>query len=58
MPRKARLNVPGIPLHVIQRANNREPCFFYSSRIEAAMNRQARLGQPGRLRSKNTQPER
>jgi putative transposase len=28
MPRAARLVVPGIPLHVVQRGLNRQPCFF------------------------------
>ena len=28
MPRRARLSVPGIPWHVIQRGNNRSPCFY------------------------------
>lgn len=28
MARKPRFNLPGIPQHVIQRGNNREPCFF------------------------------
>lgn len=28
MPRKPRFNLPGIPQHIIQRGNNREPCFF------------------------------
>ena len=28
MPRRPRLYVPGIPSHVIQRGNNRQPCFF------------------------------
>ena len=28
MPRKPRFNLPGIPQHVDQRGNNREPCFF------------------------------
>ena len=28
MPRRSRLIVPGIPLHVIQRGNNRQACFF------------------------------
>lgn len=28
MPRKSRFNLVGIPQHVIQRGNNREPCFF------------------------------
>ncbi len=31
MPRKPRFNLPGIPQHVIQRGNNREPCFFTES---------------------------
>jgi len=28
MTRKPRFNIPGIPQHVIQRGNNREPCFY------------------------------
>lgn len=28
MPRRARLMLPGIPLHVVQRGNNRAACFF------------------------------
>ncbi len=28
MPRKPRFHLPGIPQHVIQRGNNREPCFY------------------------------
>lgn len=28
MPRIARLAVPGVPLHVVQRGNNRQACFF------------------------------
>ena len=28
MPRKPRFNLVGLPQHVIQRGNNREPCFF------------------------------
>ncbi len=28
MPRRARLVVPGIPWHIIQRGNNRTPCFY------------------------------
>ena len=28
MPRRARLTLAGIPLHIIQRGNNRSPCFF------------------------------
>jgi len=28
VPRKPRFTLPGVPQHVIQRGNNREPCFF------------------------------
>ncbi|PTR10619.1 REP element-mobilizing transposase RayT [Nitrosospira sp. Nsp5] len=28
MPRRARLVLPNIPLHIIQRGNNRQACFF------------------------------
>lgn len=28
MPREPRFNLPGIPQHIIQRGNNREPCFY------------------------------
>lgn len=28
MPRKPRFDLPGVPQHVIQRGNNREPCFY------------------------------
>jgi len=28
MPRKQRMYLPGLPCHVVQRGNNREPCFF------------------------------
>ena len=27
MPRKPRFDLPGVPQHIIQRGNNREPCF-------------------------------
>ncbi len=27
MPRRARLSVPGVPWHIIQRGNNRAVCF-------------------------------
>ena len=29
MPRPKRICVPGIPLHVVQRGNNRQPCFLH-----------------------------
>ena len=28
MPRRARLLLPGVPLHLIQRGNNRSACFY------------------------------
>jgi putative transposase len=28
VPRKPRFTLPGVPQHVIQRGNNREPCFY------------------------------
>jgi len=31
MPRMARLALPGVPLHVVQRGNNRQPCFYHAS---------------------------
>ena len=31
MPRRSRIIVPNVPLHIIQRGNNRQPCFFHDS---------------------------
>ena len=28
MPRRARLALPEVPVHIIQRGNNRQACFF------------------------------
>jgi putative transposase len=28
MPKRARMYFPGLPYHVVQRGNNREPCFI------------------------------
>ena len=28
MPRRPRLNLAGLPQHIVQRGNNRQPCFF------------------------------
>jgi putative transposase len=28
MPRRARIMAPGLPVHIVQRGNNRQPCFF------------------------------
>lgn len=29
MPRQPRVHLPGVPLHIVQRGHNREPCFFF-----------------------------
>lgn len=29
MPRRARIRAPGIPLHIVQRGNNRAACFYH-----------------------------
>ena len=31
MARKPRFNLPGVPQHIVQRGNNREPCFYTSA---------------------------
>jgi len=48
MPRQPRLDVPGIAQHVIQRGNDRQPCFFrdvdrlrYLPNLREAANRRA-----------------
>jgi putative transposase len=28
MPRRARIHLDGVPLHIVQRGHNRAPCFF------------------------------
>ena len=38
MPRKKRFNLPGIPQHVIQRGNNREPCFYSTQDYQQYLN--------------------
>ena len=35
MPRKPRFQVPGVPAHVVQRGNNRQPIFFEPSDYSA-----------------------
>lgn len=35
MARRPRFVLPGVPQHVIQRGNNREPCFFSSEDCQA-----------------------
>ena len=46
MPRRARLALPNVPLHLIQRGNNRQVCFFadegyrfYLDRVAESANR-------------------
>ncbi len=39
MPRKPRFTLPGYPQHVIQRGNNREPCFFGDDDCHAYLDR-------------------
>lgn len=34
MPRRARIAVPGILWHIIQRGNNRSPCFYVDAGLE------------------------
>lgn len=29
MPRRSRVHLDGVPLHIVQRGHNREPCLFY-----------------------------
>jgi len=31
MPRMSRLALPGVPLHLVQRGNNRQACFFHEA---------------------------
>ena len=28
MPRRPRIHLPGVPLHIVQRGHNRDACFF------------------------------
>ena len=44
MPRKPRFNLPGIPQHVIQRGNNREPCFYDRSDYRCYLDGLAEVG--------------
>ena len=38
MPRKPRFNLIGVPQHVIQRGNNRDPCFFAEDDYQRYLN--------------------
>lgn len=42
MPRKPRLYLPDIPAHIVQRGNNREPCFFAEDDYRFYLDRLAR----------------
>jgi len=48
MPRRARLSVPGIPWHIIQRGNNRSACFYadedYSRYLDTLKEQAAKYG--------------
>lgn len=33
MPRRARLSLPNVPLHIIQRGNNRQACLMRSGNV-------------------------
>jgi len=44
MPRKPRFNLIGIPQHVIQRGNNREPCFYVAGDYRFYLNEQLLSG--------------
>jgi len=35
MPRRPRITLPGVPLHVIQRGNNRQACFYCEADFQA-----------------------
>jgi putative transposase len=35
MPRKPRFHLPGVPVHLVQRGNNREPAFFDTADYQA-----------------------
>ena len=45
MPRRARLNVPGIPWHIIQRGNNRSACFHAEDDYRRYLDELATLAQ-------------
>ena len=38
MPRRKRLQVAGLPLHIIQRGNNRQACFFADEDYQCYLN--------------------
>ncbi|MCA2997732.1 MAG: hypothetical protein ING75_03930 [Rhodocyclaceae bacterium] len=45
MPRRPRIHLDGVPLHIVQRGHNREPCFFgEDDYIRLALNQSQPLG--------------
>ena len=38
MPRRARLTLPGVPMHIIQRGNNRQACFYCTQDYQFYLN--------------------
>ena len=38
MPRRPRIHLDGLPLHIVQRGHNREPCFFGNQDYHAYLN--------------------
>ena len=62
MPRRARILLPDVSVHLIQRGNNRSACFYadedyllggpkFSAEVEAALGRRVTRGKPGRPKS-------
>jgi REP-associated tyrosine transposase len=49
MLRRPRLYIPGVPAHIVQRGNNREPCFF-KEKIEFTLGREVGYDARGRSR--------
>jgi putative transposase len=45
MPRESRWVLPGIPLHIVQRGVNRNPCFFAVSDYETYLDFMAMAAQ-------------
>ena len=35
MPRRPRIHLDGVPLHIVQRGHNRQPCFFAEADYQA-----------------------
>jgi REP element-mobilizing transposase RayT len=35
MPRRSRIHIDGVPLHIVQRGHNRQPCFLAWDRLLA-----------------------